>query len=306
MRKIAILCFILHIGTDAFACEICGCGVGNFYMGITPQFNRHFIGVRYRRIAYQSHLAPDGKATYLTTNELFQTPEIWARFYPTQRWQVMAFLPYHFNQQTDYHQTFTKTLAGWGEATFLTNYRVVDNVADTFPHRLRHNLLIGGGIKLPTSRFKFDANDNRQVANPNFQLGSGSTDFLATLLYIIRAGKWGLSTDLNYKFNTANLDGYRFGNRLNGQITLFYARNFRGISVLPYAGVFGEFSYKDTHHGAELTNTGGRALFAVAGAELYVGRIAIGGNVQQPLLQNLANKAIQAHARGVLHLTFMI
>jgi hypothetical protein len=306
MKKILFPFILLIISVNALACEICGCGVGNFYMGIMPQFNRHFVGVRYRQISYDSHLSMDGTKSYLSTKEVFQTAELWARFYPTQRIQVMAFLPYHTNQQTDYNQTFTKNLSGLGEGVLMANYRLLDNVADTVPRRFRHNLLIGGGIKLPTARFRFDAADNRQVANPNFQLGSGSTDLLTNLVYVVRSGKWGLSTDLNFKYSTANPDGYRFGHRVSGQLALFYTRNVRGISLMPYGGIFGEYSSRDNNNGVSIMNTGGGATFAVGGLELYIGRISIGGNFQQPLSQDLAHGTIRAHGRGVAHLTIMI
>ncbi|WP_448518924.1 hypothetical protein [Rhodoflexus sp.] len=306
MKKTLFVFTLLIISFNTFACEICGCGVGNFYMGIMPQFNRHFVGIRYRQISYDSHLGVGGTKSYLTTREVFQTAELWARFYPTQRLQVMAFLPYHSNQQTDYNQTFTKNLSGLGEGMLIANYRLLDNVADTVLRRFRHNLLIGGGVKLPTARFRFDATDNQQVANPNFQLGSGSTDWLTNLVYVIRKGKWGLSADLNFKYNTANADNYRFGHRINGQVALFYTRNVRGISLMPYGGVFGEYSGRDDNSGVSIMNTGGSATFAVGGLELYVGRISIGGSFQQPLSQNLANGTIRAHGRGVAHLTIMI
>lgn len=306
MKKTLTLFVLLIVGMNAVACEICGCGVGNFYMGIMPQFNRHFVGLRYRQMSFDSHLGTGGTKSHLTTHELFQTAELWARFYPTQRWQVMAFLPYHMNRQTDYNQTFSKTLSGLGEGVLLANYRLLDNVADTTQRRFRHNLFIGGGIKLPTAQFRFDATDNQQVANPNFQLGSGSTDFLANLVYVVRAGKWGLSTDLNLKINTANPDGYRFGNRINGQAALFHARNVRGISVMPYVGAFGEHSLHDNNNGVVIYNTGGSAVFGVGGLELYIGRLSVGGNFQQPLWQDLANGTIRTHRRTVVHLTFMI
>jgi len=307
MKKIASFLFLpLIISFKTFACEICGCGVGNFYMGIMPQFNRHFVGIRYRQMSYDSHLGVGGTKSYLTTREVFQTAELWARFYPTQRILVMAFLPYHANQQTDYNQTFTKNLSGLGEGMLTVNYRLLDNIADTSLRNFRHNLLIGGGVKLPTARFRFDAADNQQVANPNFQLGSGSTDVLTNLVYVLRRGKWGLSADLNFKYNTANTDDYRFGHRINGQVALFYMRSVRGVWLMPYSGVFGEYSGQDSNAGISISNTGGGTTFAVGGLELYIGRISIGGSFQQPLSQNLANGTIRTYGRSVIHLTFMI
>ncbi|MDP1051393.1 hypothetical protein, partial [Klebsiella quasipneumoniae] len=77
----------------------------------------------------------------------------------------------------------------------------------------------------PTGRFKYDLNSSEEVANPNFQLGTGSTDFLLNAIYTVRYNQWGLNTDLTYKINTKNSNQYQYGNKLTTALTAFYTKD---------------------------------------------------------------------------------
>jgi hypothetical protein len=53
------------------ACDICGCGVGSYYLGILPEFKKRFIGLRYQHKGLITHLNATGGRSYLTTNETY-------------------------------------------------------------------------------------------------------------------------------------------------------------------------------------------------------------------------------------------
>lgn len=59
------------------ACDVCGCGVGSYYMGILPDFNKRFIGLRYQQNRLQTHLGSNGIRTPNSTNETYRTMELW-------------------------------------------------------------------------------------------------------------------------------------------------------------------------------------------------------------------------------------
>ena len=160
--------------------------------------------------------------------ETFQTAELWARFYPTKKIQAFVFVPFNFNERIE--GTSINTLKGLGDIVISANYNLI-NTYDSVDHFLKHNLLIGGGLKLPTGEFQ--AIENGLTVNQNFQLGTGSLDFLFNLIYTVRRKNIGLNTELSYSLNTTNKDEYKFGNAMRTGLTAFYV--FQVNAAYPHA-----------------------------------------------------------------------
>lgn len=283
---LAFSLFLLTL-SEVFACDICGCGAGNFYLGIMPQINKNFIGLRYRVSNFRSHV---GWGERFETAEKFQTAELFARLYPAKNVQIIAFLPYQFHEQQEY--AATKKLSGIGDASLTASYRLIAQDSG----KVRHQLFAGAGVKLPTGKFRYEGNSS-SVANPNFQTGTGSWDFILTGNYTLRTENVGISTDLSYKINGKNADLYRFGNRLSGNINFFRVTKSRKIAFMPYAGAYFEHSEYDVSRGEKNENTGGSLMSLNLGADFYFGRISLGINGQLPLMQNLARGQIMAGNR---------
>lgn len=304
MKKLLLLLILFANISTTNACDICGCGVGNYYLGIMPQFQSNFIGVRYRAYNYDSHLGHSHEGLF-SSKEYFQSTEFWARYYPSRRLQVLAFVPYHFNrQETDGKNLY---LSGLGDISLLASYQLIMPKADTINKQLRHNLWVGAGIKTNTGKYNFDENDAAQVANPNFQLGTGSWDFLLNLTYTLRYQKFGLNVDANYKINTANAQKYRFGNRLSGTVAAFFVQKVtENFALMPNVGIYAESSAVNLKNTFEVENTGGNLVALSVGMETYFfQKLSLGVNYQMPFAQNLANNQIQAHNRALVHLTWM-
>jgi hypothetical protein len=304
MKKLLLLLIVFANISVSNACDICGCGTGNYYLGIMPQFQANFIGFRYRSFGFDSHLGGHHDGLF-ATKEYFQTIELWGRFYPHPRWQVLTFVPYQFNRQ----ETPTKNLYlnGLGDISVLASYNLIQPKIDSLTNQLRHTLRIGAGVKTPTGKSSYAENDVDEVANPNFQLGTGSIDMLLNVIYTLRYQKWGLNTDLTYKINTANAKQYRFGNKVNGTLSLFYVQNIaKNFALMPNVGVYFENSGTDKRRGYTVDNTGGMLVSASLGLETYFAqRFSVGTNYQVPLSQNLASGQIKAKARFSLHLTML-
>src|SRR3954471_9456959 len=75
MKKLFILIAIIFFAIPSFACPFCGCGVGNFYLGLLPNFKNHFIGVRYQYMRYHTQLKDD-VSQYST--DYYKTMEVWS------------------------------------------------------------------------------------------------------------------------------------------------------------------------------------------------------------------------------------
>lgn len=287
--------------TISEACDICGCGVGNYYLGLMPQFHKNFIGLRYRNIRFESHL----NSRILRTNEYFHTIEFWGRFYPVPKLQVLAFVPYSFNYQTDINNN-RKSLQGFNDIMLLANYNVLNKKMkndDTERRNWKHSLWLGTGLKLPTGKYDYNDQDNSQVANANFQLGSGSWDFVFTAFYNVRYRKFGFNQDVSYKLNTANAKNYRFGNRFSANSNLFFVHQFsKKIALMPHAGVYYELSAKDTRNQSVILETGGTLVASNIGIDVYAFKnFNVGINVQIPLYQYLGNGELQTQTRWNVH-----
>jgi hypothetical protein len=296
MKKVFLLFYLLLVVATAPACDICGCGVGSYYFGVMPQFNKNFAGLRYRSMSFESHL----NSRILRTQEYFHTMELWTRFYASPKLQLMAFVPYSFNTQSDVNQV-SKRLQGLNDVAVMANYNVLNLYLknDTLVRKFKHNLWLGGGLKLPTGAYNFEEQDAGQVANANFQLGSGSLDFLLTAFYNVRYLNWGFNQDISYKINTSNSKDYRFGNRISGNSNVFYIQQIqKNLALMPYTGLYYEHSGQDFRSKEQIRETGGYFTAANVGLDVYIAqRVTVGANYQIPLSQNLGNGELRAQER---------
>jgi hypothetical protein len=299
MKQICILLLALaSILNKAEACNVCGCGVGNYHYGILPQFGKNFLGMRYRHASYVSTLDESHMDSY--SYETFQTMELWGRFYPMKKIQAFVFVPVNFNERRE--GAGVKSLTGLGDIVISANYNLM-NTYDSTNSFLKHNLLVGAGLKLPTGEFR--EIENGLTVNQNFQLGTGSVDFLFNVIYTVRHKNIGLNTELSYTVTTTNKDEYRFGNTARTGITAFYIFRKGVFTLMPNIGVSGEFFKDNKQFGQPFPDTSGWAALCSIGLETYYRKVAVGFSYSRPGKQALFNEKVEANDRVSAHLTFM-
>jgi hypothetical protein len=302
MKRLLFFAFML-LAAPGWACDVCGCSGANFYLGVLPQFQKHFVGVRYRTQSYDTFMSRH-HIDQADSRESFQAIDLWARFYPLRRVQVLAMVPYQFHQQTQ--GTDVRRLQGLGDATVLINYKLIDKarIRDS-THVVKHSLLLGGGIKLATGDHRYSETDLTDVANPNFQPGTGATDLVLNGIYTLRVNRWGMNADATGRITGTNAEGYQFGNRMNGSLIGFYVKQWGSTAVMPSAGLYGEYARKDHKNGVLIAETGGYLVAAALGLDAYRGNWVAGVNAQLPVQQRISEGLVKAHNRLAVHLSRM-
>lgn len=297
MRFILSIFILFLLPASLFACDVCGCSAGTNNLGILPQFQRHFVGMRLNYRGFESH---HHGTTY--SQENFTTAELWGRFNPHRRWQIFAFVPYNIYQQNMNGDIRRNT--GLGDVTLLSNFTLTnpDRYLDS---DWKHNLMAGAGLKIPTGAW------NRQLVNgteqnPNLQPGTGSVDYMVNAIYTLRYKQWGLNTDVVYRLNSRNPSDFRFGNRFTAGSRAFYWLQSGKIGLLPSAGAGFEYGRHDLDEGLLVSESGGHCLMGVGGFDIYTPHFSAGVSYQQPLVQELGGGHIQANGRLLFHFIVFI
>jgi len=295
MKKIITVVSFIVLAATANACEICGCGLGNYYIGLLPQFNHKFIGMRYQYRSFKTVMA-DNPTQF--SNDYYKTAELWAGWNIGKKWQVLAILPYNFIHQVSDDGITNRN--GMGDMALMANYKLFEKNHGT----VSQQLWLGAGIKLPTGKFNIDINDPAIVSLANTQTGSASTDFMLNTMYNVRINRLGINTSASYKINTANGDDYTFGNKFSASSFLSYTVNKGKTSIIPNAGLLFESTGANKLSKQNIAQTGGNLLAAAAGLEIGFNKFSVGGNIQLPVSQHYAAGQTDLKTRGMLHVTF--
>jgi hypothetical protein len=306
MKKVLSFIFLSAWMLNAMACDICGCGVGSYYLGIMPEFNKRFIGLRYQYKSLETHLGPDGERTVLTNDETYQSVELWGAWNFGKKWRVMAIVPYNINLRKIKAADETGKKFGLGDIVLMGHYKILEIKKTNDKNKMIvHTLWGGAGIKLPSGKYK----DEDEVANSpnNFQLGSGSTDFMFNLVYDFRKMDFGINSNVSYKVNTENKNDYRYANKFTTNVLAYYKFALKNdkYKISPNIGGMFDIQSKDVLYGKyDVATSGGYSLAAVAGAEVNLKKISFGGNYQLPVSQNLADHRVKSKSRFLVHVSY--
>ena len=290
MKQLFVLLLLGVWGGAAFGCDLC-----SGYLGINPNYNQHTVNFRYRMSSFagnHSHLTYPSEAVnhhhtrqdagkYM--HEYFETYELWGRFYPVPKLQVVASLPYARNLET-YAGDTVAYIHGVRDAFALAQYQLVNSTpADS--NGFQHRLLLGGGLKVPTGAY--DVRSDDETWNPLLQPGTGSYDVLLAATWLAKMGRFGVSTDVLATIATRNPVDYRFANRINVTAHLFYQQKVGAFTVMPYAGSYMEGSNTDTWQNTQQLNTGGTVVFTSMGLDVFFKRFSATATLQLPTYERL-------------------
>ena len=99
------------------SCDACGCSVSSGGLGLLPQMQYNFVGMRWQRTVFRSH---EGYDKGNETIDQFDQLELWGRYYLGNRFQLAAVVPYKMNTRTGVN-TLPFELSGLGGYFSLWN-----------------------------------------------------------------------------------------------------------------------------------------------------------------------------------------
>lgn len=298
MRKLILIILLVVSIQQAHACDLCGCNSGNYFIGPMPQFNRYFVGLQYSFQQYNTVLNTD-KTQF--SNNFFQTTNLLLGSKFLTDWQLFAFIPYNINKS--HSDEGSETITGLGDITFLTDYNLLDiKTLNKDSETVFHQWMVGGGIKIPTGKFRVDSAEI--VSTANMQMGTGSYDFLINSIYSYQIRSWGFNFNANYKINTSS-QHFKFGNLFSINTFVFRTFHIDNLTISPNVGLLFESIDANRNYSQKVADTGGTNLFASLGLEIRLKNISLGTNFQIPLLTDISNHQTMAKTRGMCHLSIM-
>jgi hypothetical protein len=303
-RLISLLVVVLYVTNQTNACTVCGCSASNQYLGILPQSKTSFVGIQYQFRAFNSmHIPEAGETIAKTSVENYHTVQIWGRYNISDRIQLFAFVPYISNERIE--GGVKSNLNGLGDATILINYHVLG--ANCKGKEWRHNLLAGGGVKLPTGKYD-DYSIKYNDGLPNMQPGTSSYDFIINANYTFQHNNTGVNTDLSYVVTTQNADKYKFGNRLNLGLNAFHTIKIKQYKIIPLLGARYEIAgcdYDNYSLGLKNDMSGGNQLYVSIGMQAYYSKIGIQAMLLKPVIQNYASGMVSNNYKAEAGVYFL-
>ena len=310
MKKLFVVLSILSLSRSADACDYCNC-----YVGLDPQYKRSFIGVRQHASLFKGSHQSDEELlesgiTSATFRETRTTYELHGQFFPVPKIQLLAFIPYSISDES-VHGTVSETfnsqithgnhthvesvtesrefagsrvISGVGDPLLIAHYQLWNSLGEDSTD-FSNRFLAGAGVKFPMGNWRIQEGEDpmERLHEP----GTGSWDFLISSLFIAQKNKTGFRIQANYLFAGTNGQSFRFGNKLNVNMTVLHHIGRNKFSFYPNAGLFWESSSRDQDGDRVLNGTGGAVLFTQAGCDIYLGRVSLHTAIQLPVIQEL-------------------
>jgi hypothetical protein len=256
-----------------------------------PQYKWNFVGLQQQYSVFQTnHPALVAGKPYEYSDERYLTLQAWGRYNIGKRYQLYAFVPYHYNSHME--NGVTTISQGIGDVSFLLSRSILNSVGANFSH----TLIAGSGIKTPTGAYT-GVSELEALGLPNMQPGTGSWDAMANANYTGQHDKVGANLDATYMVTTTDKEGHKYGNRLSAGLLAFYTVTLSKVTVLPQLGMRYEYALHDyDNYSRRWLNeqSGGYLCFASAGLQAYYGRVGCRISYLQPVAQRYSSGYVTA------------
>lgn len=213
----------------------------------------------------------------------------------TERWTIFGVAPLlrkRLDATTPQGRRVTRGPTGLGDTRLFARY--------TAWHQNRQGQTIRlaplAGLKLPTGRS--DDTDRLGRLPQPLQLGSGSWDPFAGLVFTWQTLQWQVDVSPVYQFNT-EANNFEFGDEARLDIAskhrLWPRELGGGVPCFLYANLETSLIWQDHNEirGQEVSNSGGMTWFVAPGLQYVTQQFVIEGAVQLPVVQDVNGSALE-------------
>jgi len=223
--------------------------------------------------------------------ESYKIFELRFKYFVLKQLELNVFLPLLDNKSktNDVYNHHT----GFGDISFNAGFHAITPKAD---RRVRHKLILGAGIKLPTGNFyAHDAESNRLPFE--MQPGTGSVDGFGYINYVCMTKKIGLSVNLNYKANGQNIYQEKLSNSHNDFISVFYKLQYKEFLFYPSVQANYEFTEGLKIKNVVQQNTQVNSLLVGPGLDIYYKSFSINTSWQFTTIENVRDGNLKSAGR---------
>lgn len=224
--------------------------------------------------------------------EAYNSYDLVANFYLGTKFQLNSSISFSDNYVYE-DDSITNTVGGIGDLNLILKYQIYNSIEkeDTSNKKaIVQRISAGFGVSLPTGNYNktsvvgfqtdFEANTiigtPEMELDPHLQAGTGSFGYLFMLEYLISYKGFGLNSNVSYKINSTNKNEFKFADRFNANVALFYLFNIKNkIKIMPITGLSYEYSERDTQNNKPFIGSGGDALFLNYGLNLFINKLGL-------------------------------
>ncbi len=251
-------------------CDFCLCS-----QGISP-LEMGGSAIRFdTRYTELSHEFNDGVRVSLTgPTETFLTNQMSLTYGVTKQLSACLVVPYankseHFNDVTPGQPTSISN-AGIGDVSLLGRYNIIADhtMGDT------RILSVTAGVKFGNGSTSL-LNADGSSADPDVQLGTGTTDFMTGTGFLLGFSDWSISTNVlaGIRGFGSGSNGHVYGNNLNYDVTAryrFYQNDFGNPMIFGALSLRGEWRGYELQDGERIGGSGGDVTYVAPGVQVFI------------------------------------
>ena len=237
---------------------------------------------------------------YTASDRLYQL-SVSGRLAVSDRFRITASLPYsRLTRMIAKEQT--EGMHGLGDASFLAEVQLLSSKKDSLVKN-QNQLWLGLGLKAPTGEFR--SSINSFYLPPNFQLGTGTWDGLASLSYRMRGSAWAWDNNVTGRTGGENKQAFSMPWLMIAQSSVKRLFSSKKTAFAVGLGAQGEF-IGPTKSIDVLMEDGGYGLLGMLSANVQKRNVAFGVQFKQPISQSYGGGNTKARQRLSMRLSFVL